>query len=109
MPKSYFVYILKCNDGSYYTGVTNNIIRRLSEHESGRSEGAYTASRRPVQLVYAEEFGYILNAIAREKNIKGWSRAKKEALIAQRLDDLKKLSKKIFPPKDEAPERSEEQ
>jgi putative endonuclease len=77
----YFVYILHCSDDSFYTGMTNNILRRKQEHDDGIDEGAYTADRRPLELVWMEEHKYVNNAIAREKQIKGWSRAKKFALI----------------------------
>ena len=87
------VYILKCSDGSYYTGLTKQEIEiRVSEHNEGIYDG-YTRTRRPVQLVFAETYERILEAIAREQQIKGWSRAKKEALIALRYEDLPSLSK----------------
>lgn len=87
-----YVYILKCSDGTYYTGVTNNITRRLQEHNSGCHCG-YTSARLPVELIYYEEFDKPLIAINREKQIKGWSREKKEALIKRDLNKLKELSK----------------
>ncbi len=91
--KKYFVYILQCKDGSYYTGVTNNLEKRLHEHEKGLIKGCYTHSRRPVQLVFYDSFIKILNAIEREKQIKGWSRKKKEALINDNFEVLPELSK----------------
>jgi len=78
--KSSWVYILRCADGSYYTGCTTNIEKRLSEHQQGLIEG-YTSKRLPVELVYSEEFSEIRYAISAERQIKRWSRAKKEALI----------------------------
>jgi putative endonuclease len=90
--KSYYVYILKCSDDTYYTGVTNNINRRLAEHKSGAIPGSYTHSRRPLELVFHEEFNDINNAIVMEKRIKGWSRKKKEALIEENFEELKRLS-----------------
>ena len=90
--KYYFVYLLKCSDGSFYTGITNNIERRLSEHESGRNPDCYTYFRRPVELVYSEYFTDPNQAIAFEKKVKGWSRAKKEALIKNNWDKIKFLS-----------------
>ena len=75
--KYYYVYILKCNDDSYYTGVTNDIEKRLGEHNSDHSVTAYTYKRRPVQLVYCQQFNDIKQAIELEKQIKGWSRKKK--------------------------------
>jgi putative endonuclease len=72
-----FVYILRCADGSYYISVTNNIERRLEEHSSGLTETCYTYPRRPVALLYQKEFQNPNEAIAFEKQIKGWTRAKK--------------------------------
>ncbi|MBS1528635.1 MAG: GIY-YIG nuclease family protein [Bacteroidetes bacterium] len=89
----YFVYILRCADNSYYTGVTNNMERRLYEHENGLEPGSYTFKRRPVKLVYCERFSDINQAIAFEKQVKGWRRAKKEALIGNRWDLLPILAK----------------
>jgi len=75
-----WMYILKCNDGSYYTGSTNNLTLRLLQHELG--EGAnHTKKRLPVELVYVEEYMHVDNAFRREKQVQGWSRRKKEALI----------------------------
>ncbi len=91
--KSYYVYILQCSDGSYYTGVTNNVERRLYEHQEGLIDGCYTHNKRPVKLVYMEEFSDVLDAISREKQIKGWSRKKKEALIAGDFEKLVELAK----------------
>ena len=73
----YFVYILLCSDNSYYTGVTNNLERRLYEHDSAFNPGSYTCKRRPVKLVFNEQFDDVKQAIAFEKQIKGWNRAKK--------------------------------
>ncbi len=78
--KKYFVYILKCADNSYYTGSTNNLERRINEHNSGKYKG-YTSTRLPVQLVYFQEFSDVKDAISNERKIKKWSRKKKEALI----------------------------
>jgi putative endonuclease len=79
--KQYFVYILSCSDNSYYTGITNDIDRRVAEHESGENTTSYTFKRRPLKLVFCEQFTDINQAIAFEKQVKGWRRAKKEALI----------------------------
>ena len=80
-----WMYILRCADGSYYTGSTNNLMRRLMQHEEG--EGAnYTKRRLPVTLVYFEEFPHVSQAFYREKQIQGWTRAKKEALMKQNPD-----------------------
>lgn len=95
MTKGY-VYILLCSDGTYYTGSTKHLELRIEQHQNG--EGAnYTAKRLPVELLYVEEFTRIDEAFYREKQIQGWSRAKKEALMQGRFDDLPELAKKIFP------------
>ena len=91
--KSYFVYILKCSDNSYYTGFTNNLERRIQEHQSGKNKNCYTFNKRPLKLVWFETFNDVLNAIAIEKKIKGWSRIKKEALIHEDWDKLVLFSK----------------
>ena len=79
--KFLYVYILKCADESYYVGITNDVELRLAQHNSGRSETSYTNSRLPVELVYVEQYEDFNLAIAREKQIKGWKRSKKEAII----------------------------
>lgn len=91
--KQYHVYILLCADGSYYTGVTNDIDRRFIEHVDGINEDCYTFTRRPLKLVFAEPFPDINQAIAFEKQVKGWRRAKKEALIQNNWEALPALSK----------------
>jgi len=91
--RQYFVYILQCRDNSYYTGVTNNIERRLFDHQQGIDPKAYTFKRRPVQLVFYETFNDINQAIAFEKQVKGWRRAKKEAIIRGDWELLPELSK----------------
>ncbi len=94
--KRLYVYILECSDGSYYTGITNNLTRRLDEHQLGRNPGSYTFLLRPVELVFYAEFSDFYAAIDKEKQIKRWSRAKKKALIEGRFDDLVNLAKKKF-------------
>ncbi|GIL22126.1 MAG: hypothetical protein BroJett042_06390 [Bacteroidota bacterium] len=94
------LYILVCADGSYYTGSTNNLELRLAQHQSG--EGAnHTKKHLPVKLVYFEEFQRIDEAFYREKQVQGWSRKKKLALIKGEYDKLPQLSKnyKQFPHK----------
>jgi len=86
--KTYFVYILKCSDHSYYTGFTNNLERRMMEHHTGKNKDCYTFDKRPLDLVWFETFNDVLNAIAVEKQIKGWTRRKKEALIKEDWDKL---------------------
>ena len=90
---NYFVYIVACSDDSYYTGVINDIERRLLEHNNGASESCYTYERRPVILMYTEFFTDIKQAIVREKQLKGWSRKKKEALFREDWSELSELSK----------------
>ena len=88
------VYILLCADGSYYTGVTTQPIEaRLWEHNHGNL-GGYTAKRRPVKLVFTETYDRITDAIARERQIKGWSRRKKETLIRYDYEGLPVLAKR---------------
>ena len=91
-----FVYMLKCSDGTYYTGVTNDVDRRFNEHQSGISPTSYTFRRRPLRLVYYQMFNDPTQAIAFEKRLKKWSKAKKEALIDGRFNELPGLSKKKF-------------
>ena len=91
-----FVYILKCSDNSYYTGVTSKLEQRLFQHQSAFYLDCYTASRRPVELVFYAEFTNISFAIDAEKQIKKWSRIKKEALINGDYDALPNLAKKQF-------------
>ena len=95
MPESklFYVYILKCKDQSYYTGITSNLIERVQQHQSGWKSDAYTHSRRPVELVFHVRFTNANDAIAFEKRVKGWSRKKKEALINGDFDLLKLLAK----------------
>ncbi|MBL7917634.1 MAG: GIY-YIG nuclease family protein [Bacteroidia bacterium] len=91
--KILYVYILKCSDDSYYTGITNNMELRLLQHETGINPEAYTFSRRPVELVFIEMFNNYNLAIEWEKKIKKWSRNKKEALINSNWEKLKEFSK----------------
>ena len=87
-----FVYILECADRSYYIGSTRTTLEaRVGDHNAARY-GGYTASRLPVKLVWAEEFQYITDAIAMERRIKGWRRAKKEALIAGNFEAIHHLA-----------------
>lgn len=90
---NYFVYILECNDTSYYTGVTNDLDRRLWEHNNDKKALCYTFKRRPVILRYSQRFQDITQAIEFEKQIKGWSRKKKEALFNEDWETIKRLAK----------------
>ncbi|MFD1161798.1 GIY-YIG nuclease family protein [Hwangdonia seohaensis] len=94
--KIYYVYILKCSDNTYYTGITSNLTKRIAEHKSGKYNDSYTFERRPIHLEFYAEFTNIDLAIATEKQIKKWSRAKKEALINNDFDKLPNLAKKKF-------------
>lgn len=82
---------------SYYTGVTNDLDRRLAEHIEGANPNSYTFKRRPVELKFYEQFFGEIQAIEFEKQIKGWSRKKKEALIDQNWEKLIELSKSKNP------------
>ena len=96
------MYILKCSDGTFYVGSTRNLDQRLWLHDMG--EGAeYTKRRRPLNLVYCEEYPRVDEAFAREKQVQGWSRAKRQALIDGRFDELPGLSKKGFPVESSSP------
>ena len=87
-----WVYILRCSDDSYYTGSTNNLELRLAQHAAG--EGSqWTRSRLPVHLAFAQDFPSEHEAFLCERQIKGWSRAKKEALIRGDFDALVELSR----------------
>jgi len=90
---TYIVYILKCADDSYYTGITNNLERRIYEHNVGIDKESYTFKRRPAELVWFEMFTEPSQAIMIEKKIKGWSRRKKQALINEDWDKLVRFSK----------------
>ena len=90
--KKYYVYILKCADGSYYTGITNDIEGRLWEHQNKVNPNSFTAKRLPVQLVFCVEYPKPDLAIAFEKQVKCWSRKKKEAVIKGEWNKLPELS-----------------
>jgi putative endonuclease len=94
--KTYYVYILKCTDDTYYTGITSNLEKRILEHQVGKHIDSYTYSRRPIKLMFYAEFTEPEFAIKTEKQIKKWSRAKKEALINNEFDKLPNLAKKKF-------------
>ena len=85
------LYILECADSTFYVGSTNNLVKRLWEHENGVGAN-FTSKRLPVKLVYCEEYGSAADAFEREKQIQGWSHAKKAALIAGNLGDMHKLA-----------------
>jgi len=89
----YWVYLLKCSDDSYYAGMTDNLDLRLAQHQAGLDPKSYTHSRRPVELVWSQEFSAHDDAFRCERQIKGWSRAKKEALIRGDWDGLHEVVK----------------
>ena len=89
----YAIYILKCSGGSYYTGLTKELDARIQEHQTGVHPDAYTFSRRPVELVWSEVVESYREAFQWEHRIKGWSRAKKEALIRGDVDGIHEIVK----------------
>jgi len=89
----HYVYILRCADGSFYVGSTDNLQARLKAHNNGRG-AAYTFKHRPVRLVYSETFQSETDALKRERQVKRWSSGKKEALIQGDLKNLKHLSRR---------------
>ena len=90
---AFWVYILRCSDGSYYTGRTANLEKRLAEHQSGEGSN-HTRHRLPVEVVFSQEMPDEHHALVAEMQIKKWTRAKKEALIAGKWDMLRWLAKK---------------
>lgn len=92
--REYYVYILECSDGSYYTGVTNDYEERFAQHQEGLHPKSYTFTRRPLKLAYVAAFGEITQAIDWEKQVKRWNRKKKEALIRGDYELLPSLAKR---------------
>jgi putative endonuclease len=88
------VYVLLCRDGSFYVGVTSNVEVRVAEHTEGLDRRCYTYSRRPVELVYSAPFNTPDEAIHAEKQLKGWSRAKKAALLRGDWHRIRELSRR---------------
>jgi predicted GIY-YIG superfamily endonuclease len=94
---TFYVYILECADGSYYVGLARNgLYNRIDEHNAGKYRG-YTFSRRPVKLVWSQDFSRLTQAIGIERQLKGWRREKKKALIDGRYDLLPQLSRTAKP------------
>ena len=91
--KRYFVYMLECADGSYYTGLTTSLEKRLAEHEAGIDPYAYTYSRQPVKLIWSQVFATEHEAFTAERQLKGWSRAKKQALSKGDWDAIHQIVK----------------
>ncbi len=90
--RPFFVYMLRCNDGSYYVGHTDDLELRMAQHHEG-TFGGHTSRKRPVELVWSDELGSRDEALEREMQLKGWTRAKKEALIAGDWGRIKRLSR----------------
>ncbi|AQA00478.1 hypothetical protein BWQ93_19950 [Sphingopyxis sp. QXT-31] len=88
----FWTYMLRCADGRYYVGHTDNLEYRIGQHQSG-ALGGYTGHRRPVELVWSQEVSTRAEALAAERQIKGWSRVKKEALIEGDWDGISRLAK----------------
>ena len=91
---SFWVYILKCADGSYYTGHSDDLEIRLAQHETGTFPRCYTFTRRPLKLFFAQQTDSRVQAVETEMQIKKWSRAKKEALAANDWAQLSELAKR---------------
>jgi len=88
----FWVYMLRCVDGALYTGHTDDLERRIAQHQSGEREG-FTLTRRPVKLVFAQEFSSRAEALERELQIKGWSHRKKVALIRGEWETVSRLAR----------------
>jgi predicted GIY-YIG superfamily endonuclease len=93
--RMFYLYILCCADASYYIGHSDDLEKRVSDHERG-GISAYTRKRRPLKLVFSEQFATREEALARERQVKGWSRAKKEALIAGNWERLTRLARNLY-------------
>jgi len=94
---SFYVYILKCSDNSYYTGHTDNLEQRLAQHQRRYFPTCYTATRLPVELVYTQMFPTREEALTSEQQIKGWSRKKKEAMMRGDWNEVSRLAKSKHP------------
>ena len=93
---SFWVYMLRCSDESYYTGHTDNLESRIAQHFSGAIPGCYTFSRRPLDIVFSQEFVTREKALASELQIKGWSRKKKEAMICGDWAEVSRLARQKY-------------
>ncbi len=85
--KKWFVYIIQCDDGSFYTGITENIERRFQEHKEGKG-GRYTFLHKPLKILFSENFNSLETALRRESQLKGWSRIKKIRLIKSQIQPM---------------------
>lgn len=93
---SFWVYILRCSDGSYYTGHTDSLESRIAEHSAGAISNCYTFSRRPLECVFSQAFPTREEALAAERQIKGWGRKKKEAMIRDDWAEVSRLARSSF-------------
>lgn len=93
----YWVYVLLCRDGSFYVGVTSNVEARLIQHAEGPDRRHYTYARRPLELVYTASFSSPEDAIRAEKQLKGWSRAKKAALLRGDWNGIREVARSSRP------------
>jgi putative endonuclease len=94
----FWVYILRCADDSYYTGHTDDLEKRIAEHSTGAIASCYTFKRRPLQLVFSQDFSTREEALASEQQIKGWSRKKKEAMMRGDWAEVSRLAHSAHPP-----------
>jgi putative endonuclease len=92
---NFYVYILKCDDNSYYVGHTDDIEKRIADHELNTYD-CYTSTRLPIEVVYIQTFGTRGEALESERQLKKWSRRKKEALIEENWSNLSSFAKKKF-------------
>lgn len=89
---AFWVYILRCSDGSYYTGHTDNLEERIGKHKIGAITSCYTFKRRPIELIFSQEFSTREQALSSEQQIKGWSRKKKEAMMRGDWAEVSRLA-----------------
>ena len=92
MQDHFYMYILKCKNGAYYVGHTDNIDKRISEHHQGLIESCYTKKMRPVELIFVQDFCTRDAAFHAERQVKGWSRKKKEALMRGNWEEIQELN-----------------
>ena len=90
---SFWVYILRCSDGNYYTGHSDDLERRIAQHVAGAIPSCYTFGRRPLECAFAQEFSTREEALSSERQIKGWSRKKKEAMIRGDWVEVSRLAR----------------
>jgi predicted GIY-YIG superfamily endonuclease len=90
---AFYAYLLRCSDGRFYAGSTDDLEARVAQHQAGHDTGCYTFKRRPVILAWSDSFSTRIEAKEAERRLKGWSRAKKQALIAGDWDRIKQLAR----------------